>query len=305
MTDAERWTDVKTWLDRALEQPADARTSWLAAQHVEPGVRAEVLALLDSHARASGFLEGSALDEPGAAAVVRDATEIYSGHLSNGYRLGPYQILRAIGEGGMGTVYLAARADDAFEKHVAIKLVRLGGSSAVLADRLRQERRVLAVLEHPNIARLLDGGTTPVGVPYVVMEHVEGVPIDTFCEQHNLPVVERVRLVQGVCQAVQHAHAHLIVHRDIKAEEHSRDARGAAQAARLRDCQDPRRRSHRGDRHHRARDDTGKRKPGATAAGRRDGRQRHLCPGRAALSAARGPAAVSVKREPDRDARGH
>jgi eukaryotic-like serine/threonine-protein kinase len=217
MTDAERWTDVKAWLDRALEQPDAGRTAWLAAQMVDPDVRAEVLSLLDSSARASGFLEGSALDEPGAAEAVCDATEVFSAQLPNGYRLGPYQILRAIGEGGMGTVYLGARADDAFEKHVAIKLVRLGGSSAVLADRLRQERRVLAVLEHPNIARLLDGGTTPAGVPYVVMEHVEGVPIDTFCEEHYLSAIERVRLVQGVCQAVQHAHVHLIVHRDIKA----------------------------------------------------------------------------------------
>ena len=182
-------------------------------------MRSEVLSLVDSSARASDFLEGSALETPGAAEAVREATEAFAdGPLPKDYRLGPYQILRAIGEGGMGTVYLAARADDAFEKHVAIKLVRLGGSSAVLADRLRQERRVLAVLEHPNIARLLDGGTTPAGIPYVVMEHVEGVPIDTFCEQHDVSVIERVRLVQGVCHAVQHAHARLIVHRDIKAK---------------------------------------------------------------------------------------
>ncbi len=193
---------------------------------------------------------------------MRDATEAFAdGPLAKGYRLGPYQILRAIGEGGMGTVYLAARADDAFEKHVAIKLVRLGGSSAVLADRLRQERRVLAVLEHPNIARLLDGGTTPAGVPYVVMEHVEGVPIDTFCEQHDLSVIERVRLVQGVCQAVQHAHAHLIVHRDIKAKNILVTPQGQPKlldfgiAKILADDPDG------CDRDHRARDDAGKRKP--------------------------------------------
>jgi non-specific serine/threonine protein kinase/serine/threonine-protein kinase len=219
MTNAERWSEVKAWLDRALEQPEADRASWMGSQPIDAGVRAEVLSLLDSSARAGDFLEGSPLDLPGAAEALRDATEAFAdAPLTAGYRLGPYQILRAIGEGGMGTVYLAARADDAFEKHVAIKLVRFGGSSRVLADRLRQERRVLAVLEHPNIARLLDGGTTPSGVPYVVMEHVEGEPIDTFCETNDLSVADRVRLVQGVCQAVHHAHAHLIVHRDIKAK---------------------------------------------------------------------------------------
>ncbi len=218
MTAAERWSAVKAWLDRALDEPAESRREWLAAQALESSLRFEVLSFLDSHERAADFLEGSALDEPGAASAIRDATEAFvATPLAGGYRLGPYQILRAIGEGGMGTVYLAARADDAYEKHVAIKLVRVGGSSVVLADRLRQERRVLAVLEHPNIARLLDAGTTPTGVPYVVMEHVDGVPIDSFCEERDLSVAERVRLVQGVCHAVQHAHAHLIVHRDIKA----------------------------------------------------------------------------------------
>jgi serine/threonine-protein kinase len=130
-------------------------------------------------------------------------------------RIGPYKLIRELGRGGMGTVWLAARADEQFEKRVALKVVRASDSEEVLRF-VRRERQNLAGLEHPNIARLLDGGTTDEGLPYFVMEHVEGVPIDRYCDEHKLSVPERLRLFEGVCSAVQHAHRSLVVHRDLK-----------------------------------------------------------------------------------------
>jgi serine/threonine protein kinase/tetratricopeptide (TPR) repeat protein len=130
-------------------------------------------------------------------------------------RIGPYRVLRELGHGGMGTVYLAARADDQYQKRVAIKVVR-GLDSAEVIRHFRRERQILAGLDHPNIARLLDGGTTDDGLPYFVMEHVEGEPIDRFCDERRLTVHERLGLFRGVCEAVQHAHRNLVVHRDLK-----------------------------------------------------------------------------------------
>ncbi len=116
----------------------------------------------------------------------------------------------------MGSVYLAERADGDFEQRVAIKVVRGGFGSRLLLDRFREERRILAALEHPNIARLLDGGTTETGLPYVAMEYVEGEAIDRFCDERRLPLRERLRIFRDVCAAAQYAHQHLVVHRDIK-----------------------------------------------------------------------------------------
>src|SRR5215469_7444387 len=130
-------------------------------------------------------------------------------------RIGPYKLISELGRGGMGTVWLAARADEHFEKRVALKVVR-GSDSQEVIRFFRRERQILAGLEHPNIARLLDGGTTEEGLPYFVMEHVEGVPIDRYCDEHKLSVSDRLRLFEGVCSAVQHAHRSLVVHRDLK-----------------------------------------------------------------------------------------
>jgi tRNA A-37 threonylcarbamoyl transferase component Bud32/tetratricopeptide (TPR) repeat protein len=133
-----------------------------------------------------------------------------------GRRLGPYELGESIGSGGMGEVFRAARADSEYQQQVAIKLVRAGFDTAFISARLRAERQILATLEHPNIARLLDGGTTADGVPYLVMELVDGVPIDHYCEQHRLDVPARLRLFIQVCSAVQYAHRHMVIHRDIK-----------------------------------------------------------------------------------------
>jgi serine/threonine protein kinase/Tfp pilus assembly protein PilF len=133
-----------------------------------------------------------------------------------GLRIGPYRIVRELGHGGMGEVYLAVRADESYEKQVAIKLIRGAGGSEHLITRFKRERQILARLEHPNIARLLDGGSTDDGLPYFVMEYIQGEPIDAHCDDRNLRTAERLRLFLSVCSAVSYAHRNLIVHRDIK-----------------------------------------------------------------------------------------
>jgi len=133
-----------------------------------------------------------------------------------GQRLGPYRIVRKLGSGGMGDVYLAERADDEYQQSVAIKLVRAGVFSAQVQSRLRMERQILATLQHPNIARLMDGGRTADGTPYLVMEYIDGEPIDVYCNRRRLPLDQRIELVRTICAAVHYAHQNLVVHRDLK-----------------------------------------------------------------------------------------
>jgi serine/threonine protein kinase len=131
-------------------------------------------------------------------------------------RVGPYRVLRQLGRGGMGAVYLADRADDEFRKKVALKVVQVGADRDRVVRRFRRERQILAALEHPNVSRLLDGGTTEAGLPYFVMEYIDGHPITRYCDSARLSVAERVRLFLGVCSAVQYLHRNLVVHQDIK-----------------------------------------------------------------------------------------
>src|ERR1700691_4499233 len=128
-----------------------------------------------------------------------------------GDRIGPYRVLRTLGVGGMGEVFLAERADAQFDQRVAIKVVYGGSHTHAVQSRLKMERQILAQLDHPNIAHLLDGGTLPDGTTYLVMEYVDGVPIDTFCDFHRLDVVARLELFVTVCAAVHYAHQNLIV----------------------------------------------------------------------------------------------
>jgi len=205
----ERWQQVREVLAAAVALPADERAAYLnKACGQDAELRSEVDSLLDSHDEAaSQFLNVPAAD-------VKNALGKPSSRI--GSRIGVYQIEEEIGRGGMGEVYRAIRADGQYTKEVAIKLVRGGYDSAAVLERFLHERQILASLDHPNIARLFDGGTTEEGVPYLVMELVEGTAIDQYCEKHNLDVNDRLRLFTQVCAAVQYAHQRLVIHRDIK-----------------------------------------------------------------------------------------
>ena len=173
----------------------------------DPGLRGEVERLLAAHARAGDFIASpaiAAMEQPEARESLADR------------RIGPYQVLREIGRGGMGAVYLAERADGQYEQRVALKLIKRGMDTEQVLSRFRAERQILASLDHPNIARLLDGGSTDGGVPFFAMEYIEGQPIDTYADRHGLTVEERIGLFLQVCVAVTYAHQHLVVHRDIK-----------------------------------------------------------------------------------------
>ena len=208
----ERWQQVADTLDQVLRFPAQQRPAYLSEiAGRDPALHSEVVSLLSSYEQAgTQFLSGSAVE-----GVVSEDRAAASDSMV-GRRLGAYQLSELIGAGGMGEVYRAARADDQYRKQVAVKLVRAGHEAGFVVARFKNERQILAKLDHPNIARLLDGGTTPEGVPYFVMELVEGEPIDSYCAKHGLSITERLDLFLQVCSAVQFAHQRLVVHRDIK-----------------------------------------------------------------------------------------
>ena len=207
----DQWRQVKEIFEASLEREPSARAQFIAEQSGgDDAIRLAAEQMLRDFDESGDFLEEAALVEFGL-----DNTQFDPGY-EQGRRIGPYRIVSEIGQGGMGAVYLAERADDAYEKRVAIKMVWPGGIRSEINRRFNIERRVLAALEHPNIARLLDGGVTEDGWSYVVMEYVDGVPITEYCAQRKLSIAERLRLFQSVCEAVQYAHQHLIVHRDLK-----------------------------------------------------------------------------------------
>ena len=131
-----------------------------------------------------------------------------------GRRIGPYRIQKLLGRGGMGAVFLANRDDDQFRKSVAVKLLRFDTDDPAVLARFRNERQILAALDHPNIAALYDGGSTDEGLPYIVMEYVDGQPVNSYCTSHALPIAARLRLFRQICDAVEYAHQKLIVHRE-------------------------------------------------------------------------------------------
>jgi len=212
MLSPERWRQVKELLAIALELDPAERTTYLdRACAGDPALRSD----LDRFLAADQEAGLEFMNTPAVATEIHDrSTETAVPRV--GRRVGPYQILEEIGAGGMGDVYRAFRADDQYRKQVAIKLVRAGQDSGFVISRFKNERQILASLDHPNIARLHDGGTTEDGVPYFVMELIEGEPIDQYCVEHNLSVPERLKLFLQVCSAVQYAHQRLIIHRDIK-----------------------------------------------------------------------------------------
>ncbi|MDQ3686019.1 MAG: tetratricopeptide repeat-containing serine/threonine-protein kinase, partial [Acidobacteriota bacterium] len=207
----ERWKQVEEVFQAALDFPIERREAFLdEACGDDAALRQQVEALVDSHDSAGSFIEAPAF--AGANYTKPDEPT----GVMNGRRVGSYKIVREIGRGGMGAVYLAARDDEMFQKRVAIKLVKRGMDTDFILRRFRHERQILANLDHPNIARLLDGGTTDDNLPYFVMEYVEGQPIHHYCDADKLSIAERLRLFRRVCAAVAYAHRNQIIHRDIK-----------------------------------------------------------------------------------------
>lgn len=197
----------------ALELEPDAREAFLSEACANNSIlRSEVESLLASHnqAEAESFIEDAPFH---LSAELRAGERVAP---VEGQRVGAYKIIREIGRGGMGVVYLATRADDQYRKRVAIKLVKRGLDTADILRRFRHERQILASLDHPNIARLIDAGTTDDGLPYFVMDYVEGLSLHEYCDKHTLSTDERLKLFRTICDAVHYAHQNLVVHRDLK-----------------------------------------------------------------------------------------
>jgi tetratricopeptide (TPR) repeat protein len=203
---AEQWALVRQVFEEAMDEPSTSMDGWLAARcGGDARIEDQVRRLLEGHQRGAALLDD----------VQRSLAAVTKKNLT-GCRVGPYALLEKIGEGGMGAVYRATRADDAFHKTVAVKVLGFQLAGAEMEMAFRRERQILAELEHPNIARLLDGGSTNEGLLYLVMELLEGERIDRYCERRGVDLAVRLRLFEEVCEAVGYAHRNLIVHRDVK-----------------------------------------------------------------------------------------
>ena len=212
----EHWEQIRGVLENAMGMTPPERAVFVEkACGGDQALRQEVEALLASHDELAAeqrpeFLNGLTLAVSAADGLPHQAEPWI------GRAVGPYQIIEQIGAGGMGEVYRAVRDDAQYQKQVAVKLVRAGQDSGLVASRFKNERQILASLDHPNIGRLLDGGTTQEGVPYLIMELIAGQPIDDYCDHHRLDIAHRLGLFLKVCSAVEYAHSRLIVHRDLK-----------------------------------------------------------------------------------------
>ena len=205
------WHCMMDVFQRAIELGAGERTAFLdraCAGDADARNRAE--RLLDAHRRPLPWLDGSVFE------AVPDLLDAEPPATVAGRRIGPFELLRELGQGGMGAVYLAQRADDQYHQQVAIKLIRGDMVTRQEERRFRQERQILASLEHPNIARLLGGDVTPEGLPYLVMEYIEGEPLEAWCRRLGPSLETRLELLRQVCCAVQYAHSHMVVHCDLK-----------------------------------------------------------------------------------------
>ena len=209
-TDNQRWERLQALFRDASKLDASDREDFLHEHCADdPGLLDEVLTLLTSVGE-----EDAAFEK-----IVRDAAVDLTGQdtqVDTDRQIGNYQLIEWIGGGGMGSVYLAERVDDQFDHRVAIKLLHASRRNKSMMQRFLAERQMLANLEHPHIARLLDGGETEDGIPFLVMEYVDGLPVDEYCDSNRLTVAERLRLFQKIADAIDYAHRNLVVHRDIK-----------------------------------------------------------------------------------------
>ena len=201
------WKEIKNAYSAALELSPDSRSAHLSNLKLE--VRTEVERLLAADQDAGQFIEKPFLFEQGSAMAADTA-------LTDGTAIDDYLLIEKLGSGGMGTVYLAEHAGEGFSQRVALKLIKRGMDTDVILRRFLMERQILAALDHPNIARMLDGGSTTDGLPYFVMEYVEGKPIRSYCDSQRMDTRSRVALFAKVCDAVSYAHQKLVVHRDLK-----------------------------------------------------------------------------------------
>ncbi len=203
--DAAHWEKLKDLFNRAIDLPDAERASFL--ENCDEDLRNQIKNLVEAHEHVGGFIAEPAMVEIGLS----DETDANIGR-----RIDGYEILSEIGHGGMGAVYLAAHAEESFTQTVAVKLVKRGMDTAAVLKRFVMERQILANLEHANIARLLDVGTTSDGLPYFVMEYIEGLPVTKYCAAHEFSTAERLQLFRRICAAVHYAHQNLVVHRDLK-----------------------------------------------------------------------------------------
>src|SRR5687768_14931727 len=214
----ERWRQVEEIFQSALDLAPDKRAGYLAeACSTDEGLRRDVETLLLQHESAGDILERPIFIADTDLSVL-ESLPVYEelGDPMIGRRLGAYRIEREIGRGGMGAVYEAVRADKEFIRRVAIKLVKRGMDTDFILRRFRKERQILAALDHPHIAGLLDGGTTEDGLPYFVMEFIEGQPLYRYCDARQLSISDRLKLFRAICDAIHYAHQKQVVHRDIK-----------------------------------------------------------------------------------------
>jgi serine/threonine protein kinase len=213
----QRWQEAKKLFHAVIDCEPSERAAFLDANCKDESLRREVEELIAANEEAGDFIVAPALVDAGLVTSQTDGNALEDEIALNiGKRVGRYELAQEIGRGGMGAVYLAVRADDEFKQQVAIKIIKRGMDTDFIVRRFRHERQILASLNHTNIARLLDGGTTEDGLPYFVMEYVEGEPINKYCATRDLNTKERLKLFRKVCSAVSYAHQHLIVHRDIK-----------------------------------------------------------------------------------------
>lgn len=216
----EEWRKVDALFEGALELAPAERAGWLKRACPDPERRDRVEALLQAADQARHFLRDRTMIDQGLAealGIAEEASQAAAEALDRvGDRLGPYLLREQIGRGGMATVYAAVRVEGGFEQRVAVKVIRRGLDTDDVVRRFEAERNILSSLHHPGISRLLDGGATPDGLPYLVMEHVDGLPVTTFCDRRGLGLAARLRLFLEIAEAVSFAHRSLVVHRDLK-----------------------------------------------------------------------------------------